>query len=62
MSISEMVELLAFVRSEALSCRRRPASIRANAARPKKTWIPACAGMTERKFDFQSTNLEPPLA
>src|SRR5258706_14578015 len=47
----------AFRRSEGLSCRPfdsaqgklRPASIFACAARPKKTWIPAYAGMTTRK-------------
>src|SRR5215207_127655 len=32
------------------SCRRRPASIFARATRPKKTWIPAYAGMTKREI------------
>jgi len=27
--------------------------------RPKKTWIPACAGMTKGRVDFQSTNSKP---
>ena len=49
-----------FRRREDSSCRRRPASIFARAARPKKTWIPACAGMTDGRVDFQSTNSEPP--
>jgi hypothetical protein len=25
----------------------------------KKTWIPACAGMTKERVDFESTNSEP---
>ena len=27
--------------------------------RPRKIWIPACAGMTKERVDFQSTNSEP---
>src|SRR5258706_836793 len=57
MSLSGWLKSLAFRRSEGLSCRPfdsaqdklRPASIFACAARPKKTWIPAYAGMTTRK-------------
>ena len=45
--------------SEDLSCRRKPASIFACAARLKKTWIPAFAGMTEGRRHFQSTNSAP---
>jgi len=35
------------------------ASIFGFVGRPKKTWIPAYAGMTKRRVDFESTNLEP---
>jgi hypothetical protein len=35
------------------------ASIVGYIGRPKKTWIPACAGMTKESVDFQSTNSEP---
>jgi len=34
-------------------------SVFARAARPKKTWIPASAGMTEGRLDFRSTISEP---
>src|SRR5258706_2831457 len=57
MSLSGWLKSLALRRSEGLSCRPfdsaqdklRPASIFACTARPKKTWIPAYAGMTTRR-------------
>jgi hypothetical protein len=35
------------------SYRRRPATIFAYTRRPKKTWIPAIAGMTKRRADIE---------
>jgi hypothetical protein len=57
---------LAFGRRDDLSCRRRPASVFACAARPTKTWIPApdrvrgrlYAGMTNGRLGYQLTNSE----
>jgi hypothetical protein len=39
--------------SWAHSYRRRPVTIFAYTRRPKKTWIPACAGMTKRRADIE---------
>jgi len=60
MTLARKVESLGLRRIEGLSCRRRPASIFAPAARSKKSWIPASvqvAGQALRRNDDMKSRL-----